>query len=63
MYRFVVFVPITIIGLILLLTRYGGIAMLRSAERTADEGLVGEDPAVDVGEDLPRAPAGSPGRV
>ena len=63
MYRFVAFVPITIVGLILLLTRYGGFAMLRSAERTADEGLVGEDPLVDVAEDVPRSPAGTPGRV
>lgn len=63
MYRFVVFVPITLLGLVLLLTRYGGIAMLRSAERTADEGLVGEDPPVDVGEDLARPAAGTPGRV
>jgi hypothetical protein len=63
LFRFVLFVPITIVGLVLLLTRYGGLAMLRSAERTADEGLVGEDPPVDVGEDVVRAPAGSPSGV
>ncbi len=63
MYRFVVFVPITIFGLILLLTRYGGFAMLRSAERTADEGGVGEDPGVDVAEDLAGSAPRTPGRV
>ncbi len=63
MYRFVLFVPITILGLILLLTRYGGFAMLRSAERSADEGVVGEDPPVDVAEDVARPTAGTPGGV
>ena len=48
MYRFVAFVPITIIGLILLLTRYGGIKTLRSAERRAEEGApFSEDSARD----------------
>jgi uncharacterized membrane protein YbhN (UPF0104 family) len=63
LYRFVVFVPITVVGLALLLARYGGLATLRSAERTADEGLVGEDPGVDVGKDVPRPATGSPGGV
>ena len=63
LYRFVLFVPITIVGLILLLTRYGGFAMLRSAERAENEGLVGEDPLVDVGEDVADPAARTPGRV
>lgn len=33
--RFVLFVPITVIGLVLLLTRYGGVAMLRRSRRDA----------------------------
>jgi len=63
LFRFVVFVPITIIGLALLLMRYGGFATLRSAQRTADEGLVVDDPRVDVREDLVRASAGPPSGV
>ena len=63
LYRFVLFVPITIVGLILLLTRYGGFAMLRSAERAENEGLVGEDPLVDVGEDVADPAPRTPGRV
>ena len=35
--RFVLFVPITVTGLVLLLTRYGGIGMLRRSRRDADE--------------------------
>ena len=60
LFRFVVFVPVTIVGLVLLLTRYGGLATLRSAERTADERFVGDDPAVDIGQDLARATNGTP---
>lgn len=60
LFRFVVFVPVTVVGLILLLTRYGGLATLRSAERSADEGFVGDDPGVDVGQDRARTASGTP---
>jgi len=63
LYRFVLFVPITIVGLILLLTRYGGFAILRSAERAENEGLIDDDPLVDVGEDVADPAARTPGRV
>ncbi len=62
LFRFVIFVPITAVGLVLLLTRYGGIAMLRSAERGENDGFVVPDPTDDVLEDdagtAARAPSG-----
>lgn len=62
LYRFVLFVPITIVGLALLLTRYGGLTMLRSAVRTTEAARVGDDPGVEILEDLAstatRAPRG-----
>jgi len=33
MERFVVFVPITVVGLILIMTRYGGLTVLRRRRR------------------------------
>ena len=59
MYRFVAFVPITIIGLILLLTRYGGFAMLRSAERNSEELSID----ADLRQDEPAQDARSPEHV
>jgi hypothetical protein len=37
MVRFVVFVPVTIVGLILVMTRYGGLKVLLRRERQAEE--------------------------
>jgi glycosyltransferase 2 family protein len=59
MYRFVLFVPITIIGLILLLTRYGGFAVLRSAERDSEELSID----ADLQQDDEAADARAPERV
>ena len=36
MARFVVFVPITVVGLILVMTRYGGLRVLLRRERQAE---------------------------
>jgi hypothetical protein len=36
MVRFVVFVPVTLVGLILVMTRYGGLKVLLRRERRAE---------------------------
>jgi glycosyltransferase 2 family protein len=48
MVRFVIFVPITVVGLILVMTRYGGLSVLlrreRQAERAGDAKVLTADP-------------------
>jgi uncharacterized membrane protein YbhN (UPF0104 family) len=57
LYRFVVFVPITVAGLVLVLTRYGGLRLLRRGASGArdDEELLAEEPP---GERRLEVPAG-----
>jgi glycosyltransferase 2 family protein len=55
MVRFVVFVPVTLIGLLLVMTRYGGLRILIKREREAEQH--GQGPGLVPGAEPERAPA------